>query len=84
MLKSLQSPHRNFAKGGIVKGENGVSDVGDKTLVRVNAGEGVFTKDQMKALGEQKAISVAPVINIQGNADSSTVQGLVQQSQNIC
>ena len=74
---------QKFARGGIVKGQDGVSDLGDKTMVRVNAGEGVFTKEQMKAMGNQRSISVAPVINIQGNADSSTIQNLREESTNI-
>ena len=74
---------QKFARGGIVKGQDGVSDLGDKTMVRVNAGEGVFTKEQMRAMGNQRSISVAPVINIQGNADSSTIQNLREESTNI-
>ena len=67
---------QKFAKGGIVKG-NGASDLGDKTLIRVNAGEGVFTKDQMKALGEQRQpMTIAPNITINGNADTGTIQKL--------
>lgn len=67
---------QKFAQGGIVKG-NGTSDLGDKTLIRVNAGEGVFTKDQMKALGEQRQpMTIAPNITINGNADQGTIQKL--------
>lgn len=74
---------QKFAMGGIVKPEGGKSDIGDKTLIRVNAGEGVFTKDQMKALGERQSISVSPVININGNADSGVVSALQDSVQMI-
>jgi hypothetical protein len=68
---------QKFAQGGIVKGQSGVSDIGDKTLVRVNAGEGVFTKDQMKALGGMMGTTtIAPNITINGNADGSTIAAL--------
>jgi len=63
---------QKFASGGIVKGSN-LSDVGDRTLVRVNAGEGIFTKDQMKALGERQSINIAPNITINGNADQGAI-----------
>lgn len=63
---------QKFAQGGIVKG-GGVSDIGDKTLIRVNAGEGVFTKEQMKAMGERSPINIAPNITINGNADQNAI-----------
>jgi hypothetical protein len=74
---------QKFAKGGIVKGENGVSDIGDKTLVRVNAGEGVFTKEQMKAIGGSRTITIAPTIQVNGNADQSVLDGFIGESKRI-
>jgi len=68
---------QKFAQGGIVKSESGVPNIGDKTLVRVNAGEGVFTQDQMKALGGMMGTNnISPTLVVNGNVDSSTVPKL--------
>jgi len=70
---------QKFATGGIVKG-NGGSDLGDKQMIRVNAGEGVFTKEQMKALGKTE-INIPITIN--GNADQGVVDQFSEIAQSI-
>jgi hypothetical protein len=75
---------QKFAQGGIVKGESGVPNIGDKTLVRVNAGEGVFTRDQMKALGGMMGTNnISPTLVVNGNVDSSTVPKLNDSLQSF-
>lgn len=70
---------QKFATGGIVKG-NGGSDLGDKQMIRVNAGEGVFTKEQMKALGKTE---INMPITINGNADQGVVNQFSEIAQSI-
>ncbi len=75
---------QKFAQGGIVKSESGVPNIGDKTLVRVNAGEGVFTQDQMKALGGMMGTNnISPTLVVNGNVDSSTVPKLNDSLQSF-
>jgi hypothetical protein len=75
---------QKFAQGGIVKGESGVPNIGDKTLVRVNAGEGIFTRDQMKALGGMMGTNnISPTLVVNGNVDSSTVPKLNDSLQSF-
>lgn len=75
---------QKFAQGGIVKSETGVPNIGDKTLVRVNAGEGVFTQDQMKALGGMMGTNnISPTLVVNGNVDSSTVPKLNDSLQSF-
>jgi len=75
---------QKFAQGGIVKAESGVPNIGDKTLVRVNAGEGVFTRDQMKALGGMMGTNnISPTLVVNGNVDSSTVPKLNDSLQSF-
>ena len=71
---------QKFATGGIVKGRSGESQVGDKQVVRVNAGEGVFTKEQMKAMGKTE---INMPITINGNADERAVTRFSEIAQEI-
>ena len=71
---------QKFATGGIVKGRSGESQIGDKQVVRVNAGEGVFTKEQMKAMGKTE---INMPITINGNADERAVTRFSEIAQEI-
>lgn len=86
MMSDLDAKLRGYAVGTDYA-ERGLALVGERgpELVNFNGGEQVLTADKTNALlsrssgGGGNTITIAPVIQVSGNADSDTIQQCVEQ-----